>query len=315
MTGGDSYCGGHHYSSRCRGMEQRSVAQATALSHAFNIDWEEFEEYLVLLGISGKRRGDLVRNARRHYQLLWMEPVEAARLLAGESPHVAVKVLAALSRLAEHLGVEEEWGRRRRRVRRLLRHWLREALPGSWLPRYMREEPGFVEKLLSIAGRLPGNYRLFAAFMLATGLRTGEALEAYRGFHRLRVMRWGVPHLILASDRGAKRAWLALLTPEVDEAILAIDAPGVSYTRLRIHWRHACRELGLDHRVYRIYDLRAGHATLLLEAGAPAWLVDALQGRRGPEILIEHYNAAELPLVYRKWYLPALREAVRQLLE
>jgi len=296
-------------------MRQRSVAKVAALSHVSRIDWKGFDEYLELLGISGKRRRDLVRYARQHYQLLWMEPVEAARVLAGESPHVAVKVLAALSRLAEHLGIEEEWAWRRRRVRRLLRHRLRGALPGSWLPRYMREEPGFVEKLLTIAGLLPRGYKLFVAFMLATGLRTGEALEAYRGFHQLRVLRWDVPHLVLAKNHGSKRSWLALLTPEVDKAMMGIDAPGISYTRLRIHWRWACRELGLDHRAHRIYDLRTANATLLLEAGAPTWLVDALQGRRGPEILMEHYNAVELPLVYRKWYLPALREPVKQLLE
>lgn len=291
------------------------MEQAAILSHDGGIDWEGFKEYLGLLGISGKRRGDLLRYARRYHRLLWMEPVEAARVLAAESPHVAVKALAALSRLAEHLGLEEEWARRRRRLRRLLRYRLRGAEPGQWLPRYMREDPGFVERLLAVAGRLPRGYRVFAAFMLATGLRTGEALRAYRGFHRFRLERWGVPHLVLAEDRGSKCSWPALLTPEIDEALRPIDAPGMSYTRLRIYWRKACQKEGLDHRVYRIYDLRTAHATLLIEAGAPAWLVDSLQGRSGPEILLKHYNAAELPRIYREWYLPALREPVRQLLE
>ncbi|OWJ55579.1 integrase [Pyrodictium delaneyi] len=279
------------------------------------IDWEGFGEYLELLGLSRKRRSDLLRYAKRYYRLLWASPVEAARVIAVESPHVAVKVLAALSRLAEHLGVEEDWARRRRAIRRLLRYRLRGALPRSRVPRYLREEPGFVERLLSIARRLPGNYRLFAAFMLATGLRSLEALHAYRGYHVYRVERWGVPHLLLSWDNGSKRAWLALLTPEIDSKLQTIDAHGVSYTRLRMQWKRACRELGLDHRVYRIYDLRTANATLLLEAGAPAWLVDGLQGRTGPEILMKHYNAAELPVIYRKWYLPALREPVRRLLE
>lgn len=278
------------------------------------VDWEEFNKYLALLGLSRKRREDLLRYAMKYYWVLGSRPTEAVQALAAESPSIIVKTLSALTRLAEHLGVEEDWTQRRRAIRRLLRYRLHGALPGSWLPRYIREEPGFVEKLLSIAGRLPGNYRLFAAFMLATGLRTGEALDAYRQFQGLRVERWGVPHLILASDRGTKRAWLALLTPELDEALRAVEALGISYTRLRIRWKRACRELGLDHRVYRIYDLRTANATLLLEAGAPAWLVDGLQGRTGPEILMEHYNASELPLIYRKWYLPALRGPVRRLL-
>lgn len=121
------------------------------------------KRYLALLGLSRKRREDLLRYAMKYYWVLGSRPTEAVRALAAESPSIVVKTLSALTRLAEHLGVEEDWTQRR-----LLGYRLRGVLPGSWLPRYIREEPGFVEKLLSIAERLP-DYRLFAAFMLATG--------------------------------------------------------------------------------------------------------------------------------------------------
>ena len=89
----------------------------------------------------------------------------------------------------------------------------------------------------------------------------------------------------------------------------------MSYTRLRIHWRAACTRLGIDHREYRLYDLRTAHATLLLEEGAPTWYIDMLQGRASAKVLMQHYNAAEMQKLYNQWYLPALRGHVKRLLE
>ena len=79
--------------------------------------------------------------------------------------------------------------------------------------------------------------------------------------------------------------------------------------------RTACARLDLDHRQYRLYDLRTAHATLLLEKGAPAWYIDMLQGRASAKLLMQHYNAAEMKKLYNQWFLPALREPVMRLLE
>jgi len=270
------------------------------------------KNYLKEIGLSRKRRKDLLRYAMRHYALLWAEPMEAAKALAREGPHITAKTLAALSKLAEFLGIEHEWSRRRRVLRRLLRGVLRNAGPGSGVPRYITVDSGFVESVLSIAVRLRERYRLFAAFLLATGLRVGEALEAYRAYRRLRRCRWGVPHLLILKNSSTKRAWLAMVTPELDEKLLAEERLGVSYARLREAWRRAANGLN---GLYRLYDMRVAHATLLLEAGAPAWYIDMLQGRVGANILLQHYNAAEIRNLYEKWYLPALREPVLRLLQ
>ena len=50
----------------------------TARSEIIQVDWRGFREYLEELGLSRKRRKDLLRYAMRHYALLWVEPVEAA---------------------------------------------------------------------------------------------------------------------------------------------------------------------------------------------------------------------------------------------
>ena len=235
-------------------------------------------------------------------------------MLASVSPNVAVKVLAALRRLSEFLEAEEEWLPRARWLRRRLRRRLGEALPGSGLPKYLRVDAGYVERLLEAARLLPGQYRLFAAFMLATGLRVSHALHAWRRYSELLVERWGVPHLVL-NIGGGKRAWIALLTPDLHRQLPRRARLGMSYTRLRRHWRVACARLGVDHREYRLYDLRTAHATLLLEKGAPTWYIDMLQGRASAKVLMQHYNAAEMQKLYNQWFLPALREPVRQLLE
>ncbi len=288
--------------------------EARAIAHVEHIDWEGFEEYLEAIGLSPRRRYDLVMYARRYYWLLWAAEREALRVLTSVSPNVAAKALAALRRLSEFLETEDEWLPRARWLRRRLRRRLGEALPGRGLPKYLRVDTGFVERLLEAAGLLPGQYRLFAAFMLSTGLRVSHALHAWRHYGELLVERWGVPHLVLNMG-GGKRAWIALLTPELSERLPGRARLGMSYTRLRHHWRRACQRLGVDHRVYRLYDLRTAHATLLLEKGAPAWYIDMLQGRASAKLLLQHYNAAEMQKLYTQWFLPALQEPVRRLLE
>lgn len=278
------------------------------------VDWRSFEKYLEAIGLSPRRRYDLVMYARRYYWLLRASRSEALRALASVSPHVAVKVLAALRRLSEFLEAEDDWLPKARWLRRRLRRRLEEALPGTGLPKYLRVGAGFVESLLGVASLLPGQYRLFAVFLLSTGLRVSHALHAWRHYSELLVERWGIPHLVLNID-GGKRAWIALLTPELYDQLPRRARLGMSYTRLRRHWRHACTRLGIDHRVYKLYDLRTAHATLLLEKGAPAWYIDMLQGRTNAKILMQHYNAAEMRKLYNQWFLPALREPVRKLLE
>ena len=174
--------------------------------------------------------------ARRFYWLLWAGRGEALRVLASVSPNVAAKALAALRRLSEFLEVEEEWLPRARWLRRRLRRRLEGVLPGSGLPKYLRVDTGFVERLLEAASLLPGRYRLFAGFMLSTGLRVSHALYAWRRYGELLVERWGVPHLVLNMGSG-KRAWIALLTPELSERLPRRARLGMSYTGLRMRWR------------------------------------------------------------------------------
>ena len=68
-------------------------AAVQAKSEIVEVDRRSSGEYLRLLGLSEKRRDDLLRYARRYYWLLWVDPVRVARVLAGESLYVVAKTL------------------------------------------------------------------------------------------------------------------------------------------------------------------------------------------------------------------------------
>ncbi len=288
-------------------MNARTV-QIVALG--IQIDWGGFRRYLEEAGLSRKRVEDYVRYMRQGYwRLLLGEKTHALIVLRGLSPAKRAKVLAALGWLAEYVGLPDEWEERRAWLSRRLRQRGGRVSRGSEFE--MLGDPGFLEEAVAAARSHPRpNYRLFMAFLLATGLRPGEAYTVWRHLPAPLIRHFGaVPGLRLFQDRGTKRAVISLLPEQLYESLLAAARLGVkppSYARLRAYLRG---------RGLQPYDFRRANATALALAGAPRWAVDMLQGRAPRSVFEEHYNMADLEFIYEKWYRPALEPLVKRILE
>lgn len=296
------------------GSTERAVKtmNQTMVLDKYGIDWRGFEEYLVDNELSKAWVSDLVRYARRFYWLLYAEPSKLRSELRGLSPSLRRKVLNSLSWLArflEETGGDigyEEWLSRLRRAR------------VRW--HYEVPRPTLVEDLDAVAGDVaavagllePRHYRVFAAFMLATGLRPEEAARAWRSYHRLRRVFRDMVYMDLAEAglfRRTKRAVVTLVHPAVDNQVPR--RPTVSLALFRRRWNRICdRVLG---RRVNIYTLRRLHATLLLEAGLHEWQVDLLQGRLGKALIRRIYTIHNL---YGMWstYVKALDKILHHIL-
>ncbi len=276
------------------------------------IDWRGFKRFLEEAGLSRKRVDDYVRYTMRqgYWRLLFENRAKLLLMTRGMSRAKRDKVLAALSWLAEYLGLIDDWEEtrawlsrrlRRRRGREGLRTGLEEKLG----------DPGFLDAAVEAARLHPRpNYRLFMAFLLATGLRPGEAYAAWRMLPAPLARHFGtVPGLRLFMERGTKRAMIALLPEKLYHTLNAAARLGVrppSYARLRAY----LREKGLSP-----YDYRRANATALALNGAPRWVVDMVQGRAPRSVFEEHYNKADIEAIYEKWYHPAIEPLIDRILE
>ena len=293
-------------------MRTRSAARATVLGYAIRIDWEGFERFLEEAGLSRKRVDDYVRYTMRqgYWRLLFEDRAKVLLVVRGMSRAKRDKVLAALGWLAEYLGLIDDWEEKRAWLSRRLR---RRRGHGGSVPGFEEKlgDPGFLEAAVEAARLHPRpNYRLFMAFLLATGLRPGEAYAAWRMLPAPLARHFGaVPGLRLFMERGTKRAAAALLPEKLYWALEAAAGLGVrppSYARLRAY----LREKGLSP-----YDYRRANATALALHGAPRWAIDLVQGRAPRSVFEEHYNRTDLLHIYGKWYRPAIEPLVERILE
>ena len=162
-----------------------------------------------------------------------------------------------------------------------------------------------LEPVTRAASRLePRHYRVFAAFLLATDLRPLEAVIAWRNYWRIRLCYRDMVLLDLKAlglDRDTKRAMITVVHPLVDARIP--KHPTISMAVFRKKWNRAIEETA--GRRIELYNMRRLHATLLLQAGIPEYIVDLLQGRPGSTILRQNYVIYTL---YEHWpkYLRAL---------
>ncbi len=277
------------------------------------VDWAGFRRYLEEAGLSRKRVDDYLRYLERQgYWRLLFEPRE--KLLAAIrtlSKAKREKVLAALGWLAEFLGVVDEWEERRAWLSRMLR---RRGGRGRSRESSLEErlgDPRFLERVIEAArGHPRPNYRLFMAFLLATGLRPGEAYTMWRMLPRPLTRHFGtVPGLLVFLERGTKNALITLLPERLLEELEAAAKLGMkppSYSRLRAYLRG---------RSLEPYDFRRANATALALQGAPRWAIDMVQGRAPRSVFEEHYNKSDIEMIYERWYKPAIEPLIEEILE
>ena len=272
----------------------------------FRFDWRCFATYLEGLGLSRKWREDLLRYARRYGWLVYEDHVRLRAELRRLSPHMRNKVMNALSHLARFLeehGEEGLYEELRRRFRRARLAWSK----GRPQLRVLASLEDLLEPVTRAASMLePRHYRVFAAFLLATGLRPEEAAKAWRGYWSVRMRYRDMVLLDLEAvglDRDTKRAIVAMVHPLVDAKVP--EKPRISLALLRRKWNRAVEEAA-GKRI-ELYTMRRLHATLLLHAGVPEHVVDLLQGRPGSTILRQNYIMYTL---YEYWrsYIKAFQD-------
>ena len=269
-----------------------------------SVDWEGFRRYLVEAGLSQRWIEDLVRYARRYYWLLWEDhkivSMEFRRLRPGSKR----KVAAALAWLSRFLGVEEEWAEAKKRIRV---RWRRELQQ----PVLLEESVEDLVNRISCCTRLlsPPRFRVFIAFMLATGLRPSEAAYAWRRYWSLRrITGRGAIVLQLNMSRATKHALLTLVHPLVDDRVPR--RPSIGMTNLRQRWNTVCE--ALHGRRINLYTMRRLHATILLKAGLREWEVDLLQGRL-EGLTRRHYILYSIDDIWPR-YLKALEKPLTMIL-
>ncbi len=276
-------------------------------------DLEGFRRYLEEAGLSKKRVDDYLRYLWKqgYWRLLFAPRDELLRAVRSLSKAKREKVIAALGWLAEYLGVLDEWEVKRAWLSMMLR---RRGGPRSGQESRLEErlgDPRFLEEVVEAARRHPQpNYRLFMAFLLATGLRPGEAYTMWRTLPRPLTRHFGtVPGLLVFLERGTKNALISLLPEQLYESLEAAAKLGVkppSYARLRAYLRG---------RSLEPYDFRRANATALAHQGAPKWAIDIVQGRAPRSVFEEHYNKTDIEMIYERWYKPAIEPLVKRILE
>ncbi len=280
----------------------RAKSQAITIRE---VDWRSFAIYLEGLGLSRKWREDLLRYARRYGWLVYEDHVRLRVELRRLSPHMRNKVMNALSHLARFLeehGEEGLYEELRKRFRRARLAWSK----GRPRLRVLASLEDMLEPVTHAASMLkPRHYRVFAAFLLATGLRPEEAAKAWRSYWRVRMRYRDMVLLDLEAvglDRDTKRAIVAMVHPLADAEVP--EKPRISLALLRRKWNKAAEEAA-GKRI-ELYTMRRLHATLLLHAGVPEHIVDLLQGRPGSTILRQNYIMYTL---YEYWhsYIKALQ--------
>ncbi len=267
------------------------------------LDLKLFENYLRGHGLSTRWIRDIIRYARRYGYLLSTSDVELAAVLAGLQPGARRKVMAALTWLARFLGIEKEWVRRRKRFAR----WRRTPS----LPHVFSNLDELLDAITRVARVIePPRFRVFVAFLLATGLRPSEAVYAWRKYWVLRATTpKGAILLRLELLRRTKHALIALVHTLVDERVPARTTLG--YTLLRVRWNRACEAVLRGKRI-PLSMLRKIHATLLLRNGLREWEVDLLQGRL-EGITRRHYIIYSIDDIWPR-YLRALEKPLAEIL-
>jgi len=150
-------------------------------------------------------------------------------------------------------------------------------------------------------------YHLFYRFMLESGLRTSEAIEAFNNFKSLYRVFDSVHVIELMQMRKTKRVYFAFITPSLAEKMNRISTT-VYAKKVRLIWKKICFLENLDHRRYQLYGFRKVHATILRRY-MDRELVDLLQGRAPKTIFDKHYNVESLKHLYAM-YIRAFQELI-----
>ena len=205
---------------------------------------------------------------------------------------------------------------------------MRKRLGLKWTtPKRVKTIIERLEKPEEIASKIIANienpkHQLFTIFMLAAGLRSKEAEEAWEGFLKYYRQINGIHMVEIMKIRKTKRAYFAFITPNLAFIMLNLEAlrdnrrfqrvRKIDLTEVWDSWKKACQKAGYDHRAYPLYYLRKVNATLLRRV-LDQEMVNLLQGRVPETVLDQYYNVESLQYLYEK-YMETVGRLVDRLL-
>jgi integrase len=186
----------------------------------------------------------------------------------------------------------------------VLRAVLRAAVAWGWIKHVPRvvittlkeAEPRFItrEQFANLLAALPPHMRPVAEFAVLTGLRTANIRELVWSRVSLEKAHVWIP---AQSTKGGRAIGIALSDDAV-RVLKGIDRiEGQDFVFLyegvpmrqsfgKRTWRKACKKAGLEG--LRFHDLRHTWASWLMQAGAPAYAIQALGGWASPK-MVERY--------------------------
>jgi len=224
-----------------------------------------------------------------------------------------MKVASAFAKFLDAKYGSEEFSKAFQRLRKMmgLKWYVQPSMPRI---SSMSPEDVIIPIISNIGST---KHRLFAMFMLATGLRTSEALDAWENFFKYYKEINGIHILEIMSDRRTKKTYFAFLTPDLANTLKSLlqfkTFSRIDDSKVWTSWKEAAQKVGYDHRVYPIYYLRKVHATLLRRV-LDADMVDLMQGRAPKRVLDQYYNVESLRYLYKK-YLEAVGPLISKLLK
>jgi integrase len=186
----------------------------------------------------------------------------------------------------------------------VLRAVLRAAVNWGWLQHVPRIqmfalteiEPRFVtrEQFAKLLAELPSHMKPVAEFAVLTGLRTANIRELVWGRVDLERAHVWIP---AQSTKGGRAIGIALSEDAVkvlkgikrsegQERVFLYEGRPVSNAYGKAAWRKACKRAGLVG--LRFHDLRHTWASWLMQAGVPAYAIQALGGWASPK-MVERY--------------------------
>ena len=265
-----------------------------------NINWSEYKDFLE------KKYGKQYSVAKYNYALRYLSCLDNPSALSCLSPTSRGNVLKALTCLSKYLGIYLEF---KAKLKRYGIKWTRPDSFSSFYHIMNNNHNDLLEWFGSVQSFLEDNEKLCLRFILLSGLRKAEGIEAFNQIIELnkqgKLSEYYNKDLSMLEHykyrqflRGTKNAFISIVPGNL---VLSIaNSEPVSYNA--IHKKFYRRRIKI-----RIKELRSYYASFLVKHGLVSEEVDLLQGRVSKSVFSRHY-LKENPSELRDRTLEALRQ-------
>ena len=260
---------------RLSGYADGSAAQRYT-KHVNQLDWESYKKWL----FSNKHRGyahKLYGKSCKFWQLGFND-----ELITMKQTRTKLEIMKALGNLTRFLDIMYDTSLHEEFLTWLKRKEIHWSIKSN-LDTYLIGKRLDVTEIIKKLSLIPIRYQNFGLFVLISGLRTGEALQAFNNHDKL--CRDGVMELFW--DRRTKKANAVYCHPYLHDKI--------NHTMSTKIYKYITKEkVGFDLR-----DLRKINYTLVATKIDPL-LAEFLQGRRG-NVSQRHYFLPIMNHNQKKW--------------